>query len=84
MRTYTAHKLSEHMLKRLAQLSSPSGKHEHGTPMGALKYRGLVDDGPERVVPYGDYVFSRKIHDPCCVLNDAGREALSQARALGW
>jgi len=72
------------MLKRLAGLASPSGKHEHGTAMGAVKFRGLAEDGDEITEEYGYHGFTRTIHRPCCRITEAGRKALAEARAEGW
>jgi hypothetical protein len=80
---YTRHKLNGHQLKRLAQLAANNG-HQHGTSMGALRARGLVEDGDEITEQYGCHGFTRTIHLPCCRLTDAGREALEEARAAGW
>lgn len=80
---WTRHKLSTHMLKRLAQLSANTG-HNHGTAMTALKYRGLAEDGDEITEEYGCHGFTRTIYLPCCRITEAGREALAEARAEGW
>ncbi len=84
-RTWTTHNLTEHMLKRLAQLASPSGEHNHGTSMGALHWRGMVEDGPivERPTTRSGLAM-HPVHRPCCVITDKGREALAEARAAGW
>ncbi len=84
-RKWTEHNLTEHMLKRLAQLASPSGDHNHGTSMGALHWRGMVEDGPivERPLSRSGYPLP-PARLPCCVITDKGREALAEARAEGW
>ncbi len=79
-RFWTKHRLSTHMLKRLAQLSSPNpSAHNHGTPMTALEFRGMVEN-PDRSW-CEDF---RQYDGPCCVITDLGREALAEARAEGW
>ncbi len=84
MRTWTEHNLTEHMLKRLAQLSAGID-HNHGTSMGALHWRGLVADGPivERPLTRSGFPM-HPVRSPCCVITDKGRAALDAARAEGW
>jgi len=85
MKTWTEHKLTTHMLKRLAQLNAPcTAGHNHGTSMGALKVRGLAEDGTPTVVGGPEPWQRRTIHVPCCRITQAGREALAQARREGW
>ena len=81
---WKVHRLTPHMIKRLAQLASPSGTHEHGTPMSALKFRDLAEDGPSHKETYGDHGFTRTVWHPCCQITEAGREALAEARRQGW
>ncbi len=77
-RFWTQHRLSSHMLKRLAQLQAGCS-HNHGTPMTALEFRGMVDN-PERHWCED----TRQYSGPCCVITEAGRDALAEARAEGW
>lgn len=79
---YTRHKLTGSMLKRLAQLAANNG-HHHGTSMGALRARGLVEDGEEHTEAHG-YGQTRTVCLPCCRLTEEGRQALEDARAAGW
>lgn len=81
-RKWTAHKLTEAMLKRLACLAA-NIDHHHGTSMAALKSRGLAEDGDEHTETIG-YGYARTICLPCCRITEAGREALAKARAEGW
>lgn len=67
-RPWTKHKVTGHMLKRLAQLAAGHTPN-YGTAMAALDARGLVDG----------YQSGGKV-----TLTDAGREALAEARAEGW
>ena len=74
-RPYTRHKLTGSMLKRLAQLASPSKEHNHGTSMHALYFRKLVTGWEQG---------NREPWPNCCTLTEAGREALADARREGW
>ena len=71
------------MCKRLAQLNAEID-HNHGTSMSALRFRGLVEDGPVKEMRNETHGFTYRRSDPCCLLTDAGREALAEARREGW
>lgn len=79
-RFWTQHRLSTHMLKRLAQLSGPRPRdHNHGTPMTALEFREMVRC--RHNLAFADEL---TLEGGCCEITDKGREALAEARREGW
>ena len=79
-RTWTQHKLTTHMLKRLAQLQAGLTPN-YGTPMSALIHRDLVEEYEMEVDGIG---IAMRWPVQACRITDAGREALAEARAEGW
>lgn len=71
-RKFTEHKLTNPMLRRLAQMVNERSKHGHGTSLLALVDRGLAER-----IPGGEYPRTHRA-------TAAGREALVKARAQGW
>ena len=71
MTTYTEHKLTDAMLRKLSRLRKGPADFYSGTG-DALVSRGLAEGGWDgvRPIPYS--------------ITDAGREALEQARKEGW
>lgn len=79
-RFWTKHRLSGHMLKRLAQLSA-GHQANCGTPMTALVFRGMVEECEKEVeARTGGGTWLITEHR----ITDLGREALAEARAEGW
>jgi len=75
MKTYTQHKLTDAMLRRLSK--TKNGKSPGGTSTDALERRGLVKTSRATVKSEQTRTWRTEI-------TDAGREALAQARLEGW
>ena len=81
---WTRHKITDAALKQLAAAalrddgSLYPGKG-HGAPASrmALRNRGLIEDKEQPCKAYGGLQWDE-------VINDAGREALAEARQEGW
>ncbi len=87
-RKYTQYGITESALKQLqAADNRPDGSLYpgigYGAPAsrGALISRGLAEDVIAKVERLSDYS-SRSLHDT--IITEAGRDALTQARAEGW
>lgn len=72
MTTFTKHRLTDPMLKRLSQMANER-PHHAGTSMDALVARGLAEHVGENSV----YQHSHRI-------TEEGRAALDEARRQGW
>lgn len=76
MKTWTDHKLTDAQCRVLASFITEEAtgrpyEHKHGVAADALHRKGLINRR------FG-------LANPCCVILDAGREALKQARKEGW
>jgi len=77
--TYTEHKLTDAMLRRLSPIVN-GRKHNHGLALRALVYRELVSCGEPRLNSFGEHSWWVGPY----TATDAGREALLRARVEGW
>ncbi len=76
MKTFTSHKLTDPMLRRLSQIVN--GRHSHyGVSLSALLRRSLVVEKTD----FGD---RRKPISSHYLATEAGVAALKQARREGW